>query len=62
MHQAPLVFLDLQDESAHQAQLVHLENPDPLDLQEKRVLLVCVETTDPPEDKESEDQQGHPAA
>lgn len=41
---------------------VHLENLDPLDLQEKRVLLVSVETMEPPEDKESEDQQDHLAA
>jgi len=41
---------------------VHLEKPDLLDLQGKRVLLVCVETTDPPEDKESVDQRDHPAA
>lgn len=62
MHQAPLVSLDLQDELAHQAQLVHLENLDPLDLLGKRVLLVSVETMDPPEDKESEDQRDHLAA
>lgn len=41
---------------------VHWENPDPLDLLGKRVLLVFVETTDPLEDKEREDQQDHPAA
>lgn len=62
MHQAPLVSLDLQDESAHQAQLVQLENQDLLDLLEKRVLAVFVETTEPLEDKESEDQQDHLAA
>lgn len=47
---------------AHQAQLVQLENPDRLDLLGKRVLLVFVETTEPLEDKESVDQQDHPAA
>lgn len=62
MLQAPLVSLDLQDESAHQAQLVQLENQDPSDLLEKRVLAVFVETTEPLEDKESEDQQDHLAA
>lgn len=41
---------------------VHWENPDPLDLLGKRVLLVFVETMDPLEDKEREDQQDHPAA
>lgn len=62
MHQAPLDSQDLQEELAHPAQLVHWENPDPLDLLGKRVLLVFVETTDPLEDKEREDQQDHPAA
>lgn len=41
---------------------VHLENPDPLDPLGKRVLLVFVETMDPLEDKEREDQQDHLAA
>lgn len=41
---------------------VQLENPDPLDLQGKRVLVVSVETMDPLENKESEDQQDHLAA
>lgn len=41
---------------------VQLENPDRLDLLGKRVLLVFVETTEPLEDKESVDQQDHPAA
>lgn len=62
VHQVPLVSLDLQEESDLQAQLVHLENPDPLGLQEKRDLLVFVETMDPLEDKESEVQLDHLAA
>lgn len=41
---------------------VPLENPGPLELQEKRVLVVFVETTDPLENKESADRQDHPAA
>lgn len=61
-HQAPLVSQDLQEELVHQAQLVQLEKPDPLDLQGKRVLVVFVETMDPLEDKESEDRQDRPAA
>lgn len=62
MHQVPLASLDLQDESDHQAQLVQLEKPDPLVLQEKRDLMVFVETMDPLEDKESEVRLDHLAA
>lgn len=39
-----------------------MEKPDPLDLLVKRVLVGFVETMDPLEDKESEDQQDHLAA
>lgn len=59
MHQAPLVSLDLQEELVHQAQLVLLANPDPLDLPGKRVLVVFEEITDPLEDKGSEEQLDH---
>lgn len=61
-HQAPLVSLDLQEESDHRAQLVQLENPDPWDLQEKKVLTAFVEITDLLEDKESVDLRDHRAA
>lgn len=41
---------------------VQSAKPGPLELQAKRVLVVFVETTDPLENRESEDQQDHLAA
>lgn len=38
---------------------VQLESLDPLELQEKMVLVVFVETMEPLEEKESKDQQDH---
>lgn len=62
MHQAPLVSQDLQEEWDHQARLVQLENPDRWGLQEKKVLMDSVETTDPLGGKEREDLQDHQGA